>query len=45
MQNLIPHYMEAHKDAMNDTNKTKEHQAKWMGENKKRFEAIQISQQ
>jgi uncharacterized protein len=41
MQNLMPHYMEAHKDVMSDTSKTKEDQAKWMEENKKRFEAVQ----
>jgi len=39
MQNLMPHYMEAHADVMNDPNKTEEDRAKWMEENKARFEA------
>ncbi len=36
---LIPHYMEAHADVMNDPSKTKEDQQKWMVENKARFES------
>ena len=38
MQNLMPHYMEAHADVMNDPKKTKEDQQKWMMENKARFD-------
>jgi predicted RNase H-like HicB family nuclease len=38
MTNLMPHYMEAHADVMNDPTKTKEDQMKWMEENKNRFE-------
>ncbi len=33
--------MEAHADLMNDPNKTKEDQQKWMVENKAKFEAVQ----
>ncbi len=40
MQNLMPHYMQAHADVMNDPSKTKEDQQKWMVENKARFEAV-----
>jgi hypothetical protein len=39
MQNLMPHYMQAHADVMNDPSKTKEDQQKWIAENKTRFEA------
>ena len=43
MKALHPHYVEAHADVMNDTSKTKEDgeraRAKWMTENKARFEA------
>ncbi len=39
VQALMPHYMEAHADVMNDPNKTKDDQTKWMLENKTRFEA------
>lgn len=39
MQALMPHYMEAHADVMNDPSKTKEDQQKWMDENNARFEA------
>lgn len=39
MNALKPHYMEAHADVMNDPNKTDEDRAKWMEENKARFEA------
>jgi hypothetical protein len=38
MQNLMPHYMQEHADIMNDPNKTKEDQQKWMIDNKTRFE-------
>jgi hypothetical protein len=41
MKVLMPHYMEAHADVMNDSSKTKEDQEKWMVENKARFEAAQ----
>ncbi|MEK7227913.1 MAG: hypothetical protein AAB681_00990 [Patescibacteria group bacterium] len=36
MQNLMPHYMEAHADVMKTS--TPEAQQKWMIENKARFE-------
>jgi len=39
MQALMPHYKEAYADVMNDSSKTKEDHAKWMVENKGRFEA------
>ncbi len=39
MKALMPHYMEAHADVMNDPSKTKEDQQKWMVENKARFKA------
>ncbi len=39
MQNLMPHYMQAHADVMSDPKKTKEDQKKWMVENKARFES------
>ncbi len=39
MKALMPHYMEAHADVMNDTTKTSEDREKWMMENKARFEA------
>ena len=42
MQNLMPHYMEAHSEVMIDPNKTKEDQQKWIAENKLRFETIVI---
>ena len=38
MQNLMPHYMEAHAAVMRDSNKTKDDQQKWMAENKARFD-------
>ena len=38
MQNLMPHYMQAHAEVMNDPNKTKKDQQEWMAENKARFE-------
>jgi hypothetical protein len=34
----MPHYMQGHAEVMNDPNKTKEDQHKWMAENKARFE-------
>ena len=37
MQALTPHYMQAHADVMKTNGK--EEQAKWMVENKERFEA------
>ena len=40
MKALMPHYMEAHADVMNDKSKTKEDQQKWMTDNKIRFETI-----
>lgn len=36
MKNLMPHYMQDHADVMKTS--TKEDQAKWMVENKARFE-------
>ena len=38
MQALMPHYMEAHADVMNNPENGKEQQMKWMNDNKKRFE-------
>jgi predicted RNase H-like HicB family nuclease len=38
MQNLMPHYMQAHPEVMNDTTKTKEDQMQWMEQNKLRFD-------
>lgn len=38
MKALMPHYMQAHADVMNDPSKTQEDQQKWMVENKARFE-------
>ncbi len=40
MNNLQPHYMEAHADVMTDPTKTKEDMQHWVDENKERFEAI-----
>lgn len=39
MKALMPHYMKAHADVMNDPKNGKEEQAKWMKENKERFDA------
>ncbi len=39
MQNLMPHYMQAHADVMNDPTHTQEDQKKWMTDNKARFDA------
>jgi uncharacterized protein len=44
MTNLMPHYMQAHSEVMNDKSKTKEDQQNWMDENRKRFEEIQKNQ-
>lgn len=41
MQALMPHYMEVHADVMNNSSKTKEDQAKWMVENKTRFDTAE----
>lgn len=38
MQNLMPHYMQAHAEVMNDSSKTQADRQKWMEENKARFE-------
>lgn len=40
MKALMPHYMQAHADVMNNSSKTKEDQHQWMVENKARFEAV-----
>lgn len=39
MENLKPHYMEAHMDFMKDPNHTEADRQKWMTDNKARFEA------
>jgi hypothetical protein len=39
MRALMPHYMEAHADVMNDPKNGKEQQRRWMIENKARFDA------
>ena len=39
MKALMPHYMQAHADVMNNPSKTKEDQQKWMIENEARFDA------
>jgi predicted RNase H-like HicB family nuclease len=39
MENLKPHYMEAHADVMNDPKNGEAEMQKWMALNKKRFEA------
>lgn len=39
MMALMPHYMQAHADVMNDPNNGKEQQMKWMTDNKTRFDA------
>ncbi len=38
MKALMPHYMEAHADVMNDPEKEKD-MSKWMEDNKARFDA------
>lgn len=40
MQALMPHYMTAHADVMNNPKLGKAEQEKWMIENKKRFEEV-----
>jgi hypothetical protein len=40
MKALLPHYLEAHPDAMNENKKTEEGRQKWFVENKARFEAV-----
>lgn len=37
MQALLPHYIEAHADVMNDNKKTQESRQEWMVKNKARF--------
>ena len=39
MKALMPHYMEAHADVMNNPEHTAKDQEKWMSENKARFDA------
>ena len=39
MKNLMPHYMEAHADVMNDPKNGEAEMMKWMADNKARFEA------
>ncbi len=39
MKALMPHYMQAHADVMNDPTHGKKEQMKWMVENRARFEA------
>ena len=39
MNNLKPHYMQAHAEVMSDSSKGEEDMKKWMAENKARFDA------
>ena len=39
MKALMPHYMQAHADVMNDPKNGKGEQMKWMADNKARFDA------
>lgn len=39
MRALMPHYMEAHAEIMNNPHHTSEAKEKWMEENKERFDA------
>jgi hypothetical protein len=39
MQNLMPHYMQAHAEFMSDSTHTEEDKKKWMADNKARFDA------
>jgi len=39
MKALMPHYMQAHADVMNDPSKGEEDKKKWMVENKARFDS------
>jgi|CXWK01.1.fsa_nt_gi endoglucanase Acf2 len=41
MMALMPHYMKAHADVMNDPKNGKAEQEKWMIDNKARFDAAQ----
>lgn len=41
MKALLPHYMQAHADVMNDPKNGRSEMEKWMSNNKKRFEAVQ----
>ena len=36
---LMPHYMKAHKDVMEDPNNGEKEKQEWMAENKARFDA------
>lgn len=38
MKALMPHYMQVHADIMNNPKNGKEEQAKWMADNKTRFD-------
>jgi len=38
-QSLMPHYMQAHAEVMNDPTHTEEDKEKWMDVNKNRFDA------
>lgn len=38
MKALMPHYMQAHADVLNDPGKTQADQEKWMTDNKIRFD-------
>jgi hypothetical protein len=39
MQALMPHYMEAHADVMQDPTKGEDEKRRWMAENRARFDA------
>jgi len=39
MKALMPHYMQAHANVMNDPKKGEKEQQKWMTDNKARFDA------
>jgi hypothetical protein len=39
MKALAPHYMDAHADVMNDPGHGEEERARWMSENRARFDA------
>lgn len=41
MKVLMPHYMQAHADVMNNSKNGKEEQQKWMAENKARFDVAE----
>lgn len=40
MKALMPHYMQAHADVMNNPENGKEEHVKWMVENRARFETL-----